>query len=89
MFENLAAVLGITIGSLFLLAWILNLHSRVSRQRKELERQQKELERLSQHVTGLRLAEHRRFLAELRIEGAPAEAQQPDVVSSPPIQIVR
>jgi hypothetical protein len=81
LFENLAAVLGITIGSLFLLACIVNLHSRVSRQ-------QKELERLSQDVADLSLSEDRRFLAELRIDKAPAEARQLDVVSSPPIQIV-
>ena len=80
MFENLAAVLGITIGSLFLLACIVTLHSKVSHQ-------QKELERVAQVVADLSLAEDRRFLAELRIEKAPAEARQLDVVSSPPIQI--
>jgi hypothetical protein len=82
LFENLAAVLGITIGSLFLLACIVILHSRVSRQ-------QKELERLSQDVADLSLAEDRRFLAELRIEKAPAEARELEVVPSPPIQSVR
>jgi hypothetical protein len=86
MFGNLAAALGIMIESLFFLACIVILHSRVSRQEKKLERQQKELERLSQHVTDLRMAEHRRFLAELRVEEAAAEARQQ---SSPPIQIVR
>ena len=73
-------------GILILLAYIVNLHSRVSRHQKDLERQQKELQRLSQHVTDLRLAEHRRFLAELRIEKASAEARQLDIVSPPPIK---
>jgi hypothetical protein len=89
MFGNLAAALGITIGFLFLLACIVNLRGRGSRQ-------QKELERLSQEVAELRSADDRRSLAELkypntnnlRIETAPAEARQLDVVS-PPIQIVQ
>jgi hypothetical protein len=88
MFGNLAAALGITIGSFFLLACIVNLQSRVSRQ-------QKELERLSQDVANLCLADDRRSLAELNypntnnLRMAPAEARQLDVVPSPPIQIVR
>jgi hypothetical protein len=59
MSANLAAALGITIGSLFLLACIVILYSRVSHQ-------QKELERLSREVADLSLAEDRRSLAELK-----------------------
>ena len=78
----------ITIGFLFLLACVVNLRSKVFLQ-------QKALDRLSQDVADLRLAEGRRFLAELkypnvnnlRIEGASAEDRQLDVASSPPIQI--
>jgi hypothetical protein len=84
----LLSALGITIGLLFLLACIVSLRRKVSRQ-------QKELERLSRDVADLRLAEETRFFAELkhsntnnlRIENASAKAGQLDVVSSPPLQI--
>jgi hypothetical protein len=75
MSANLAAALGTTIGSLFLLACIVILHSRVSRQ-------QKELERLSRDVADLNLAEDRRSLAELKypntniLRRAPGESRR-------------